>query len=108
MENGNRPFLAPTNLPAVQAAGRAYARVFGRSPVFTLEGGGIPVVTVFQDALAVPVVLMGFGLPDDNLHAPNEKLHLPNFYRGIQASIAFMEELAADRLTPDPRARNEP
>ena len=47
--------------------------------------------------LGMPVVLMGFGLPDDNLHAPNEKLHLPNFYRGIETGIAFLPEFAASR-----------
>lgn len=94
---GSFAFLTPYDTPAIQAAARAYGRVFGREPVYTLEGGGIPVVSIFQDALDVPVVLMGFGLPDDNLHAPNEKFHLPNFYRGIRTSIAFMEEMAASR-----------
>lgn len=91
---GSRAFLTPYDAPAIQAAARAYARVFGKEPVYTLEGGGIPVVNVFQEALKLPIVLMGFGLPDDNLHAPNEKLHLPNFYRGIRTSIAFLEEMA--------------
>ncbi|OUC07542.1 hypothetical protein RY27_14295, partial [Litorilinea aerophila] len=68
---------------------------FGTDPVFMLEGGGIPIVSVFQEELQLPVVLLGFGLPDDNLHAPNEKFHLPNFYRGIATSIALLEELAA-------------
>ena len=86
-------FLSPIDAPAMQAAARAYARVFGAEPVFTREGGGIPVATVFQQALALPVVFMGFGLGDDNLHAPNEKFHLPNFYRGIETVIAFYDEL---------------
>ena len=71
----------------------ALRRVFGAEPVFTREGGSIPVATVFQQALGTPVVFLGFGLPDDNLHAPNEKFYLPNFYRGIEASIAFLEEM---------------
>ncbi len=87
------PFLAPLDDTAIQAGARALRRVFGTEPVFMREGGGIPVATVFQQALRAPVVFLGFGLPDDNLHAPNEKFHLPNFYRGIEASIAFLEEM---------------
>jgi acetylornithine deacetylase/succinyl-diaminopimelate desuccinylase-like protein len=86
-------FLSPIDEPAMQAAARAYARVFGAEPVFTREGGGIPVATVVQQALDIPIVFMGFGLGDDNLHAPNEKFHLPNFYRGIETVIAFFDEL---------------
>ncbi|MCC6168225.1 MAG: dipeptidase [Caldilineaceae bacterium] len=91
---GGYAFLTPYDAPAIQAAARAYGRVFAKEPVYTLEGGGIPVVNVLQETLHVPVVLMGFGLPDDNLHAPNEKFYLPNFYRGIRTSIAFLDEMA--------------
>jgi acetylornithine deacetylase/succinyl-diaminopimelate desuccinylase-like protein len=93
--DGALAFLTPYDTPAVQAASRAYQQVFGVEPIYTLEGGGIPVVNVFQDVLHAPIVLMGFGLPDDNLHAPNEKFHLPNFYKGIRTSIAFLQEMAA-------------
>jgi len=79
--------------PAMQAAFQAYTEVFGREPVFVREGGSIPVVALFQQALDIETVLMGFGLPDDRLHSPNEKFHLPNFYRGIETSIRFMEVL---------------
>lgn len=92
--DGTHAFLAPFDGPEMQAAARAYAQVFGAEPVFQMAGGGIPITVVFQQALGTPVVLMGFGLPDDNLHAPNEKMHLPNFYKGIQCSVAFLEELA--------------
>jgi acetylornithine deacetylase/succinyl-diaminopimelate desuccinylase-like protein len=92
--DGSPAYVAPLESPAIRAAANAYQRTFGVKPVFKREGGGIPVATVFQSALNVPIVLMGFGLPDDNLHAPNEKLHLPNFYKGIQTAIAFMEEFA--------------
>ena len=81
------------DVPEIQAAARAFAREFGVEPVFSREGGSIPVATVIQEALEIPVLLMGFGLPDDNLHAPNEKLHIPNLYRGIRVGIALMEEL---------------
>ncbi len=92
--DGAVPFLTPYDTPAIQAASRAYQTVFGVEPIFTLEGGGIPVVNIFQEVLGAPIVLMGFGLPDDNLHAPNEKFHLPNFYNGIRTSIVFLQQMA--------------
>jgi len=63
--------------------------------VFERGGGSIPVVATFQDVLGIETILMGFGLPDDNLHAPNEKFHLPNFYRGIETAIHFMDYLGS-------------
>jgi acetylornithine deacetylase/succinyl-diaminopimelate desuccinylase-like protein len=57
------------------------------------EGGSIPVVAQFQADLGMETILMGFGLPDDQIHAPNERFYLPNFYRGIEASIRFLKEL---------------
>ncbi|MGB1252098.1 MAG: dipeptidase [Candidatus Promineifilaceae bacterium] len=92
-EGGAPAFVAPIDSAEIQAASRAYAKVFGVEPIFKREGGSIPIVNSFATELNLPVVLMGFGLPDDNLHAPNEKFHLPNFYRGIETSIAFMHEL---------------
>ncbi len=92
--HGGEPWLAPTDHPALQAAGRALHRAFGKQPVFMREGGTIPVVATFDKLLKVPTVLMGIGLQDDNLHAPNEKLDLDNFYRGMEASAFLMEELA--------------
>lgn len=91
--DGAAAFLAPIDLPAVQAAARAYERVFGVEPIFKREGGGIPIVGDIERELGMPVVLMGFGLPDDNLHAPNEKFHLPNFWKGIETVMIFMEEM---------------
>lgn len=87
--------LIDPGTPAMQAAARAYESAFGTAPVFTREGGGIPIVSSFQDLLGAQVILLGFGLPDDNAHAPNEKIHLPNFYQGIRTAILFMDELAA-------------
>ena len=85
--------VVPLDVPEIGAASRAFKRVFGADPVFSREGGSIPVATVFQEKLDIPVLLMGLGLPDDNLHAPNEKLHLPNLFRGVRVGIALMEEL---------------
>lgn len=77
--------------PAIEAAAQAYEQVFGKRPLFTREGGSIPVVSMFTHWLHAPVVMMGFGLPDDGLHSPNEKFHLPNFYRGVETSIRYMD-----------------
>jgi acetylornithine deacetylase/succinyl-diaminopimelate desuccinylase-like protein len=92
--HGAPPFLAPYDGAAVRAAAQAYTRVFGVEPVYMREGGSIPIGAIFQQELHAPVVFMGFGLADDNLHAPNEKLHLPNFYRGIGTVVAFFEAIA--------------
>ena len=62
--------------------------------MFLRSGGTIPIVDSFQKILKLPTVLMGFALPDDNMHAPNEKFHLPNFYRGIATSIWFLKGIA--------------
>jgi acetylornithine deacetylase/succinyl-diaminopimelate desuccinylase-like protein len=94
--HGGDAWLASPDHPAMTAAARALERAFGAKPVFVREGGSIPVVAVFDKLLKVPIVLMGFGLNDDNLHAPNEKFDLDNFYRGIEASAYLMEELGAD------------
>jgi acetylornithine deacetylase/succinyl-diaminopimelate desuccinylase-like protein len=77
--------------PAMQAACQAYAQAFGQEPVFTREGGSIPVVATFQEILGIDTILMGFGLADDRLHSPNEKFHLPNFYKGIETVLRFMD-----------------
>lgn len=75
--------------PAIEAAAEAYEQSFGRRPLYTREGGSIPVVGLFNKILNIPSVMMGFGLPDDRAHAPNEKFHLPNFFRGIETAIHY-------------------
>lgn len=84
------PALVNRNHPAVRMAAAAYKQVFRAEPVFIRSGGSIPVVNTFQKILGVPVVLMGFGLSGDNIHAPNESLLLPNFYKGIATSIWYL------------------
>ena len=79
----------------IKAATEALHEVFKKETVFIRSGGSIPIVTDFQDVLKIPSVMMGFGLPDDNLHAPNEKFHIPNFYRGIESIILFFEKLGS-------------
>jgi acetylornithine deacetylase/succinyl-diaminopimelate desuccinylase-like protein len=68
-------------------------QVFGKDTVFIRSGGSVPIVGDFERHLKIPTVMMGFGLPDDNLHAPNEKFHIPNFYKGIESIILLFEEL---------------
>jgi acetylornithine deacetylase/succinyl-diaminopimelate desuccinylase-like protein len=82
-----------TNNRFIKPATEAMREVFKKDTVFIRSGGSIPVVTDFQDVLKIPSVMMGFGLPDDNLHAPNEKFHIPNFYRGIESIIRFFEKV---------------
>jgi acetylornithine deacetylase/succinyl-diaminopimelate desuccinylase-like protein len=89
-----RPALIERTHPALRAAARAYRRGFGAAPVFLRSGGTIPVVNTFQELLGLPTVLMGFALPDDRMHAPNEKFHLPNFFKGIETSIHFLSAVA--------------
>ncbi len=88
-------WLAETDHVALQAASRAVEKAFGKKPVFTREGGSIPVVATFDRVLKVPSVLMGIGLHDDNLHAPNEKIDLDNFFNGNEAAVYLMDELAS-------------
>jgi len=88
--------LIPVDNRYVQAATRALHEVWGKDTVFIRSGGSIPIVGDFDRHLGMPSVLMGFGLPDDNLHAPNEKFCLKNFKLGIESLIRFMEEVGKD------------
>lgn len=90
-----QPVITDVNSAAVRAAASAYAAVFGQEPIFRREGGSIPVVGDFQKYLGLDTVLMGFGLPDDRIHSPNERFYLPNFYRGIETVIHFLAEHGA-------------
>jgi len=77
----------------IAAGAEAMEQVFKKKTVYIRSGGSIPIVGTFQRCLGIPSVMMGFGLPDDNLHAPNEKFHIPNFYRGIEAVGRYLELL---------------
>jgi acetylornithine deacetylase/succinyl-diaminopimelate desuccinylase-like protein len=85
------PTISELNSPAMSAAADAYQSVFGRKPVYLREGGSIPVVGQFQDILNLESVMMGFGLPSDRIHSPNERFYLPNYYKGIETSIHFLK-----------------
>jgi len=96
--HGGKPWMTSFDNPYVQAAGRAIEKGFGRSPIFTREGGSIPVVSTFQEELGLPSVLFGVGLPDENAHAPNEKLDVANFHGGIIASAHLYEEIGGTTI----------
>lgn len=88
------PSLVSTDSVFIERAAQAMTEVFGAQTVYMRSGGSIPVVGLFDQHLGIPSVMMGFGLPDDNLHAPNEKFFLPNFYRGIYAVARYLELLS--------------
>ena len=89
------PIVISTDNPFVRVATSAMHDVFHADTVFIRSGGSIPIVGDFVRQLHIPVLMMGFGLPDDNLHAPNEKFHLPNFHRGTESIIRFLANLDA-------------
>jgi acetylornithine deacetylase/succinyl-diaminopimelate desuccinylase-like protein len=91
--HGGKPWMTEFDNPYVQAAARAVEYGFGQRPVFNREGGSIPVVATFQEVLDLPSVLFGIGLPDENAHAPNERLDLGNFHCGIIASAYLYDEI---------------
>jgi acetylornithine deacetylase/succinyl-diaminopimelate desuccinylase-like protein len=93
LQDTGNPFLTPIDSPMIQKAAEAYETVYGKSPVYKREGGSIPIVSDFNHSLNAPVVLMGFGLPDENLHAPNEHFNLENFDKGILTICSFFELL---------------
>ena len=92
--HGGRPWRAELNGPLYDAARRALAAAFGREPVITGEGGSIPVVGDFERILGAPVLLVGFGLPGENAHAPDEWLSMENFTVGMRAIATLWDELA--------------
>ncbi|MCZ2152935.1 MAG: dipeptidase [Bryobacterales bacterium] len=78
--------------PAIRVAASAFSQSFGRETVYVRSGGSIPIVGDFASHLGIPTILMGFGLPDDGLHSPNEKFAVENFYKGIQTVALFLEK----------------
>ena len=96
------PIVVGTENAYIRAAAHSLGEVWGREAVYIRSGGSIPIVGDFERHLKIPTVMMGFGLPDDNLHAPNEKFKLENFDRGIESIIAYFTALG--RLMPGARA----
>ena len=92
----------------MKAAIEALKDVFGRDTVLLRSGGSIPIVSLFDNVLNAPCVLMGFGLPDDNLHAPNEKMKLDNVFKGIDASAQYLRLLGRWTIVIDDRRQSDP
>lgn len=91
--NGAPAMMVPIDSPPMKAAAAAYQAVYGVEPVFMREGGSIPVLSTIQEVMGIPVVMIGFGLDDDNLHSPNEKFTLSQFHKGIQTMLHFYQSL---------------
>lgn len=87
--HGGEPYLTPIDSSAYQAAAKAIETTFGKPPIPVRGGGSIPICSLFEKELDCKVVLMGFGLDSDNLHSPNEKFDLANFYKGIETIPYF-------------------
>jgi len=91
MLSGAPAVMVNPDHPAIQVAAKAFEEVMGQPTVFTRNGGSIPIVGDFARHLRIPTILMGFGLPDDGLHSPNEKYRIENFYIGIKTVARFLE-----------------
>jgi acetylornithine deacetylase/succinyl-diaminopimelate desuccinylase-like protein len=91
--HGSPGVMVPLDSPYVEAAARALEQAFGRRPVFTREGGSIPIVSTFHEALGADTLLLGWGQDDDNTHSPDEKFSLADFHHGILASAILWQEL---------------
>jgi acetylornithine deacetylase/succinyl-diaminopimelate desuccinylase-like protein len=91
--HGGDPAITPIDSPGVRAAVESLSLGFGKKPLYQREGGSIPIVVQFKKLLKIDTVLLGFGVPDENAHAPDEFLHLPNFHGGIRTSAHFLNLL---------------
>ncbi len=87
--HGGHGYVCPIDLPAYEAAEKAYEKIFNRKPVPVRSGGSIPIISIFEDILGVKSILMGFGLESDAIHSPNENFPLEQFYTGIEAIPYF-------------------
>ena len=93
--HGGEPVVTPTDSPAYQAAAKAIKATFGKDPIPTRGGGSIPIVALFESVLGLKTVLLGFGLDNDNIHSPNEKYDVFNYYKGIE-TIPYFHKFFAE------------
>ena len=96
--HGGEPVVTPTDSPAYKAAAKAIKTTFGKDPIPTRGGGSIPIVALFEKTLGLKTVLLGFGLDNDNIHSPNEKYDVVNFYKGIE-TIPYFHKYFAESFT---------
>ncbi len=92
--HGGEPVVTPTDSPAYQAAARAIQTTFGKDPIPTRGGGSIPIIALFERTLGLKTVLLGFGLDNDNIHSPNEKYDVANYFKGIETIPYFHKYFA--------------
>ncbi len=89
LHHGGEPYMTPIDSTAYKAAAKAMEATFGKEPIPVRGGGSIPICALFERELGVKIVFMGFGLDSDNLHSPNEKFNLENYYKGIETIPYF-------------------
>jgi acetylornithine deacetylase/succinyl-diaminopimelate desuccinylase-like protein len=92
--HGGEPVVTPTDSKAYQAAAKAIQTTFGKDPIPTRGGGSIPIIALFEKILGLKTVLMGFGLDNDNIHSPNEKYDVANYFKGIETIPYFHKYFA--------------
>jgi acetylornithine deacetylase/succinyl-diaminopimelate desuccinylase-like protein len=92
--HGGEPYITPIDSDAYQAASKAITTTFGKEPIPVRGGGSIPICALFEKELGLKIVFMGFGLDSDNLHSPNEKFDIDNFYKGIETIPYFHQYYA--------------
>jgi acetylornithine deacetylase/succinyl-diaminopimelate desuccinylase-like protein len=89
LHHGGEPYMTPVDSVAYKAAAKAMETTFGKTPIPVRGGGSIPICALFEKELGIKIVFMGFGLDSDNLHSPNEKFNIANFYKGIETIPYF-------------------
>lgn len=94
--HGGEPYMTPIDSPAYKAAAKAVKTTFGKDPVPVRGGGSIPICALFEEELGIKIVFLGFGLDSDNLHSPNEKFDIANFYKGIETIPWFHKYFAEE------------
>jgi acetylornithine deacetylase/succinyl-diaminopimelate desuccinylase-like protein len=93
LHHGGEAAITPIDSPGVKAAVSALQKGFGKKPLYQREGGSIPIVVQFKKLLGLDTVLLGFGLPDENAHSPDEHINIDHFFNGIKTSVHFFNEL---------------
>jgi len=94
IHHGGEPYMTPIDSKGFKAASKAIETTFGKHPIPVRGGGSIPICSLFEQELAVKIIFMGFGLDSDNLHSPNEKFNLENYYKGIETIPYFHKYFA--------------
>jgi acetylornithine deacetylase/succinyl-diaminopimelate desuccinylase-like protein len=94
--HGGEPYITPIDSHEYQSAAKAIATTFGKEPIPVRGGGSIPICSLFEQELGLKIVFMGFGLDSDNLHSPNEKYDIANFYKGIE-TIPYFHQYFAEK-----------